>query len=454
LEREADAMGAKAMQMKGGDGGPLKQIGASGNAPVQRYHMQDDAEGLFLAQEERDTPAGKTYMSTEPGKANLRGRKKSTIRVADTGELAIEAAPGREAKIFYGTPAIQQASNKVLKSLNSPIRLGVNGSLTLPVTSKTGQHKLLRAYYPIDVKAKKLGDEVQVPERCNEAGPHILNTTPNDNWLRVKLKTGGWAANLNGMRSEEAGTRIMRHFQKRKERRDLAAQYAQAPIGNFFRALANPLAGWLTNTRHDAENARLAALDHTIAHPESGTSRSVGDAFDNDGAAAIRPYAQEIGTPDGQNLAREAGINEYANPEVGEMLSIRSNSAAGDDRQVGADNYVMNHSTGAEIKNPFPYHYASVIAKSGGDYVTMENYARREGGGPSALDPRYFFKMYGTLAQSFHAESMADYPSAMTFVYGKQKQDGRPAPEFDTDSPQFEEMQRAYNHKLNRMSQA
>ncbi|HZX26429.1 MAG TPA: DUF4157 domain-containing protein, partial [Telluria sp.] len=133
LEREADAMGAKAMQMKGGDGGPLKQIGASGNAPVQRYHMQDDAEGLFLAQEERDTGAGKTYLSTEHGKANLRGRKKSTIRVADTGELAIEAAPGREAKIFYGTPAIQQASNKVLKSLNSPIRLGVNGSLTLPV---------------------------------------------------------------------------------------------------------------------------------------------------------------------------------------------------------------------------------------------------------------------------------------------------------------------------------
>jgi hypothetical protein len=43
-----------------------------------------------------------------------------------------------------------------------------------------------------------------------------------------------------------------------------------------------------------------------------------------------------------------------------------------------------------------------VIAKSGPDYITMENYARRDEkskGTLSAGDPLFFFRMYGTHEQ-------------------------------------------------------
>ena len=132
------------------------------------------------------------------------------------------------------------------------------------------------------------------------------------------------------------------------------------------------------------------------------------------------------------------------------MLSIRSFSADADVRSQGKDEYVKDRITKKEIKNPFPYHYASVIAKSGSDYITLENYARRENKKAVAMDARFFFKMYGSKKQSFHAELKKDYPNATTFIYGAQPK-GIQIPEFDTDSPQFEQVQKNYNSKLNHM---
>lgn len=46
---------------------------------------------------------------------------------------------------------------------------------------------------------------------------------------------------------------------------------------------------------------------------------------------------------------------------------------------------------------PMPYHFGGVMAKAGDDYVTMENYAREQPGGRSALDsgdPLWYFRMY------------------------------------------------------------
>ncbi len=58
------------------------------------------------------------------------------------------------------------------------------------------------------------------------------------------------------------------------------------------------------------------------------------------------------------------------------------------------------------------FHFASVVAKSGGDYVTMENYARQEERDTlSSNDPQWYFEMYGSAKtwQTFHSVWLSDY---------------------------------------------
>lgn len=387
---------------------------------VQRYHIQDDTKGIFLAQELRRTQKGTdTFLSDQPGKANLRINHKVNLRVSDTGDLAIEdGMDKREAKIFYGTRAIQDASNSVLQEIGSPIRLGINSSATISVTSATGQHKTLYAIYPIDVIAKKIGEDVQVPENCNEAGPHILNTS-FDSSLKPKLNQHGWADGIESMRTNEAIFFILNYLKQQIKKKQ------------EYRILAI-----------------IKAIFHYFFPPkEIENIDTIWADFEKNPLAYILPYVESINTGILQNIIQEIGINQFCDPEVGEMLSIRAISHDEDCRVDGPDMYIMDHSTGTEIKDPFPYHYASVIAKSGSDYITMENYARREDGCVSNKDPRYFFQMYGPEKQSFHEVMKKDYPTPMTFVYGKQNC-GRQKPEYDIDSPEFEAMQEHYNTKM------
>lgn len=390
---------------------------------VQRYHIQNETKGIFLAQELRRTQNGRdTFLSNEHGKANLRIDHKVNLRVSDTGDLAIEdGGDKREAKIFYGTTAIQTASNQILQKIGSPIRLGINPSATVTVSSATGQHKTLYAIYPIDVINKKIGEDIRVPERCNEAGPHILNTC-NDQWLKPKLNQHGWADGIKDMHTNEAIFRILDYFRKIKEQSDF-------------------------DKRHPIYSSLKKFFTKKTEQQEIETYRTILDRTFKDDLASILPYAESMKTGDLQNITREIGINQFCEPKVGEMLSIRSISAEKDKRTVETDEYVMDRSTDTEIKNPFPYHFASVIAQSGSDYITMENYARREDGTVSAEDPRYFFQMYGLAKQSFHEVMKKDYPAAMTFVYGKQSKSEQ-KPEYDIDSPQFNEMQKHYNTKM------
>ena len=58
----------------------------------------------------------------------------------------------------------------------------------------------------------------------------------------------------------------------------------------------------------------------------------------------------------------------------------------------------------------FAYHFATVVARSAADYITMENYARGEREDLiSAGDPLFFFRMYGTQldGQTWHDKQLA-----------------------------------------------
>jgi len=95
------------------------------------------------------------------------------------------------------------------------------------------------------------------------------------------------------------------------------------------------------------------------------------------------------------HLLREQQVNQFLAPKIGDVLVTRS-LATDEEKQ----------------KDSFDYHFGTVIARSGGDYITMENYARREKGheGTSSEgDPLFFFKMYGTeqAEQTWHNQQLA-----------------------------------------------
>jgi hypothetical protein len=69
-------------------------------------------------------------------------------------------------------------------------------------------------------------------------------------------------------------------------------------------------------------------------------------------------------------------MNEYANPTVGEA-------------------YMIFHKGAKQEDQNFPYHFAAVVAQSGEDRVTLENYARDTHENESGSSNRMYFQMYG-----------------------------------------------------------
>jgi hypothetical protein len=112
------------------------------------------------------------------------------------------------------------------------------------------------------------------------------------------------------------------------------------------------------------------------------------------------------------------GINELATVGVGESYVI-SSLAGPEDRQGRIRDIASNRLFQAS----WSYHFGGVVASSGGDVITLENYAR--GGdepiGPNpAADPRWYFQMYSqrNRGQTFHEFHSATrgYANPMTLA--------------------------------------
>ena len=101
------------------------------------------------------------------------------------------------------------------------------------------------------------------------------------------------------------------------------------------------------------------------------------------GAAVTREVAratyQTLTSAERRRYARQLGMNEYAMPLVGD--GIEALRGGGD-------------------FDGFPMHFAAVVARSGNDYVTLENFAKGLDRAPLdtvGASNAWYFRMYGTL---------------------------------------------------------
>jgi len=268
------------------------------------------------------------------------------LRVSDDGKLALADGTHR----VWATTELIGQSESALRDLRSPFMFNV-GSGTLVGKAPAGGGALMRlnAVVPVNLEDGTQGEAMRTIEACSSHGQHMigagLNQGPHNMASGMAVVTGT-GANESERRYDKRGS----GGQGRTDTR----------VMGDLRAEVTGVA------RDDAEEA------YGEMNPAAKTER-----------------------------ARALGINQFAEPQVGEALAVY---AAVDKLKAGS----------------FPMHFAGVVARSGPDYVTLENYAKAPGkdrkpGDADLSSNDWTVKMYGPVKdkddQSFYGElaSNKDY---------------------------------------------
>lgn len=100
--------------------------------------------------------------------------------------------------------------------------------------------------------------------------------------------------------------------------------------------------------------------------------------------------------------AKRLSLNEHIEPRVSAVLVT-----------LGSPTEYELHQADVKREPVFPYHYGTVVATSGIDFIAMENYARRDPRSEGQLqrdDPLFFFRMYSSApAQTWHDRQRGDF---------------------------------------------
>ncbi len=310
--------------------------------------VREGSRGLESTYEKRDIKNQNVLAQTQE-----RGGYVTTppLKVANTGEMAIEDSGG-EAKVFYATDAVAQESNRKLTKIGSAIGLDANASESLEVPDVNDTYhtvKMLRPTY-----RGVLNDTIGAISICTDFVKNILGVTENGSRVAV-LQKAQW----------EQGTSTEPEY--------------EAPISNSESEPIKEIVGYMNRDRFEGARGLKDDLQ--------GFSTS---DVDRDSGEVITEY-QGMSRSRLGGRSRELGINQYANPEVGEGYVTSSIREAPDEgrfstvQYLHAINQVANstkqqkaamHKNIRMLDHIWGIHYAGVIAKSGSDTVTFENYNR------------------------------------------------------------------------------
>ncbi|MFD8810327.1 DUF4157 domain-containing protein, partial [Streptomyces sp. NPDC059627] len=275
------------------------------------------------------------------------------LRVSDDFTLAVPYAEAKaEPKTFFATDAKITAANKDLpgRSQGRGISLTKTGrSLKFDGGGRKVQ------LFEVQPKArlqkngpKTKGLEVRVPQRCNDMATFVTGQSALENRGTNKY----WVT-----------------------------------LGKALDVLTPG-----QNYAADMENALENEDVETYKRLTSSMPRAFQDLMASD--------------PDRMEEAlRHVEINQHAPiPKAGGVMMVMGQ---GDEAQEEEARKANRAAREAGTEDPhYAYHFAGVVAKSGSDYVTMENYAREQPQGKSTHsggDPLWYFRMYGKPnPQSWH----------------------------------------------------
>lgn len=279
-------------------------------------------------------------------------RKGLDWRIADDETMALrQDDPVYGGRSFYATSSQISASDAVLKSQKSALQLAGGGSLAFNSPATGAEFRLTRV----------------VPTNRTDA------STGNERATGMRWEQDcGFAAN-SVMQGGGRNTKAV-------------YQMPTAPSSASFWTTLNMAWTRLTGGVKETPTVHYGTVYDThrgvnFYSPQKMLGDVLSDALQLGPALAWTTY-QAMSTADKDGFDRSVGINKYATPGVGEAYSIVAN------KDEAIDQGVWN------------FHWGGVVMKSGGDSVTLENFAAS---GATAWD----FQMYGPaskVGQTFHEQ--------------------------------------------------
>jgi hypothetical protein len=282
------------------------------------------------------------------------------LRVADDGKMAVGQSGGYGSHDFWLEASLVSSFNATLKGKESVIQLADAGS-TLSGAAPDGSGKrTLTKVLPTNTSNRTSGDSMQLWADCGRSARDVTG---------VGRGTGNNHSEMGAVYNKPT---------QGPEKRDLA----------WWERLFVSL-GWMKDPNANANADKKVEEKETSASGPGEMKLEVWQQLLGGTPSAAQARYEGMSAKERDEFDKAAGINRHAAPEVGEGFTM----------STGGPNY-----PGARTWN---FHWAGVVAKSGGDRVSLENYAV---GDPEAKNNDWEFQMYGPpskAGQTFHDQHKA-----------------------------------------------
>jgi hypothetical protein len=285
----------------------------------------------------------------------------------------------RQAKVFFADESVIEASNRVLEGKHSSYRLKINKRVYLAVPYIEGGKLKLRT-------SKRWRLYAVTPQRIRGSeSEHYTTIVDNDCGLAA-IKVLG-VIGTDQFKVKLAGPRV-----------DFLRN-SPCPAESTAHFLGQKVAG-MRNAKRSTEE-----LDFS----PDGKHKERLAKYNRQNALAYGPAAAKDNHKVLAPLVKELGVNQFALAELGEAYGVFS--VAEVERGKAFD-----HRRGTDVE-AWNEHWGAVVARSGGDTITLENYTRvKEDAGADLT--RYYFQMYGSSQnQTWHDQWRDDVANAISLVF-------------------------------------
>lgn len=295
--------------------------------------------------------------------ANIRHRSNANLVISDAADLAVEDTTD-EPKVFFATKERIAEGNRILKQQDSDLRLETT-SHYLRMTDQQNAVKKLQQVQPKSKSTGTRGTNVRVPQRCNEMADFVTNRQ-----------------DAQGKASSKAWVTLCAVLDR------MQIPVSPRPQNTLIPGQVQPT--W--------QKELEATKEVAYRNQQAGTEvlRVLSELSHHFQQAMQNPQQQQAM----EGVLQDLQLNGYMVPNIGDRIVTYAEATQAQEAQ-------RNRNT------TFLYHFAAVVAKSGSDYITMENYARRDDvvgvNTASGNDPLFFFRMYGPPGNgdSWHEKALA-----------------------------------------------
>ena len=281
------------------------------------------------------TPRGRSNAPMQPYGLAQRGNQ--TLRVSDDGTMAVaEGYPNHD---FWAERALISSADSALKAKGSAISLKAGGSATVIRKPRGGRARLIKVV-PTNSRTNTSGDSMMHYADCGRSTRDVMGGN-GEQWGQIRATY-----------TEEG----------------------QVPVEGDWGDKLSELWG--------------GATQPGPVRKETGAGHRPGDwkAEIFDAVAGGEHAYRGLDEVEQRKIDEAAGINDFANPEIGEGFTMSSGGAP----IAGFEDNTWN------------FHFAGLVMKSGGDFVTLENFSVSK---PDVSNTDWTFDMYGPAhkeGQTFH----------------------------------------------------